>query len=78
MELQTLELTTGFLNLRCLGGSGARIRILCAEVYEQLIERQGPGAKRHKGGRADYVHGKLYRPDDFYTTREGPNVFEPF
>jgi len=78
VELQTLELTTGSLNLRCLGGSEARIRILCAEVYEQLIERRSPGAKGHKGDRADHVHGKLYGPDDFYTTPEGLNAFEPF
>jgi alpha-L-rhamnosidase len=78
LELQTLELTTGFINLICQGGSGACIRILCAEAYEQPMERRGPGAKRCKRDRTDHVGGKLYGPDDFYITHEGFNVFEPF
>ena len=61
VELQTLELTTGFVNLRRLGGSGVCIRILCAEAYERPIERQGPGAKKHKGVGTD-VKDQLKHP----------------
>ena len=46
--MQTLDLTTESLNLRCLGDSEARIRILCAEVYEQLIERRAQVLKGTK------------------------------
>jgi alpha-L-rhamnosidase len=78
VEVQVAELTTGFLNLKCLAGSSATIKVLCAECYEQPMERSGPGAIRRKGDRTDNVRGQLYGPEDFYTTRNGINVFEPF
>lgn len=78
VEVQVAELTTGFLTLKCLAGSGATLKVLCAECYEEPMERSGPGAKRRKSDRTDNVRGKLYGPEDFYTTRNGINVFEPF
>lgn len=35
LELDAGELTTGYLQLRLLGGKGSRITLLCAECYEE-------------------------------------------
>ena len=78
VEVQVSELTTGFLTLRCLAGPGATVKVLCAECYEQPMARPGPGVQRRKGDRTDNLRGKLYGPEDFYTTRNGVNIFEPF
>ena len=81
VEIQAQVLTTGFLRLECEGPAGTNVKITCAESYERPIKASpggGIGASRWKGDRADFEHGKLYGPDDYFITSEGHNVYEPF
>jgi hypothetical protein len=76
VEVEVAELTTGSLTLKCLAGSGTTIKVSCVEHYDFLIELNSPRAKRCKGDRIDHIHGKLCGPKNFYTKRNGINVFE--
>jgi alpha-L-rhamnosidase len=78
VELEAIELTTGFLRLEFDSSSTTKIRVMCSESYETPMARGGPGAKRQKNDRTDHINGKLYGPSDFYTSKPGKNVFEPF
>ncbi|KAK5049544.1 hypothetical protein LTR84_004473 [Exophiala bonariae] len=78
VELDSLELTTGFLRLEFESLSTVEIRLMCSESYETPMARSGPGSKRQKNDRTDHIDGKLYGPSDFYISKPGNNVFEPF
>jgi hypothetical protein len=73
--------TTGFLNIHMRQGAGAKIRIRCAECFEQPSATPNPFA-RSKSNRSD-SSGILMGKDDYYTV--GPDtpidttiVYEPF
>lgn len=78
VELEATKLTTGFLRLEFDSSSMVEVRAMCSESYETRITRSGPGAKRQKNDRTDHVNGKLYGPSDFYVSKPGRNIFEPF
>jgi alpha-L-rhamnosidase len=66
LEFQSEVLITGFLRLACHAGPGTQIKLICSRT------------PRWKGDRADFVNGKLYRPEDVYITTDGHNIYEPF
>lgn len=81
--LDSAALTTGFLRLRMQGGAATKIRIRCAECFEEAPDTVSPNPfARKKNDRSD-TSGVLVGPDDFYTV--DPNgagdvevVYEPF
>lgn len=83
VEVESSVLTTGFLELKCVVGEGgvegtpAKIRMLCAESYENEMDN---GQPRSKENRSNFTSGKLYGPTDSYTCHPGPiiNCYEPF
>lgn len=75
--------TTGFLCLQMRRGAGAKIRIRCAECFEQPSQSATPNPfARIKTDRTD-VSGVLMGKDDYYICgRETPSdavvIYEPF
>lgn len=78
-ELDAGELTTGFLQFAMSQGAEAKIRLLCAECYEQ--EPKLVPWMRDKGDRTDSVNGSLYGDYDIYHVagiRGKVETYEPF
>jgi len=83
IEINAGELTTGYLELVVLRGSGSRIRVLTAESYARR-EINGHGMNEmHKGDRLDFRNGVLTGiQDDYLVVGAGkaslPERYEPF
>lgn len=82
IELDAGELTTGYLRLALTGGRGSRIRILCAECYEDASEST---IRRNKGVRDDASKGILLGEEDIYVVagygepaKNRCEIYEPF
>ena len=82
VEVETSALTTGFLQFECSSSNEhedrpAKIKIICAESYENDMDR---GRPRSKSDRTDFKTGKLYGPTDTYICRTGSRTeyYEPF
>ncbi|PKG21900.1 alpha-L-rhamnosidase-related protein [Niallia nealsonii] len=78
-ELDAEELTTGFLQFVMSQGAEAKIRLLCAECYEQ--EPKLVPWMRDKGNRTDSVAGSLYGDYDRYHVAgmiDRVETYEPF
>ncbi|MEK4474775.1 family 78 glycoside hydrolase catalytic domain [Paenibacillus sp. FSL R7-0048] len=80
LELDAGELTTGYLQLRLLGGKGSRITLLCAECYE---EETGDDEIRRKAVRDNTKEHVLrggydsYHPAG-YGISARMEIYEPF
>ncbi|MBP5167030.1 MAG: hypothetical protein ILP09_07200 [Oscillospiraceae bacterium] len=83
-ELDAGELTTGYLMLSFKGGSGAKVRIECAESYVFSVENKEHHFFMHvKGDRTDHVNGVLSGyADDYALSGHGEEgaeeYYEPF
>ncbi|OCL07390.1 carbohydrate-binding module family 67 protein [Glonium stellatum] len=81
-ELQVLAFTTGFLELHLSGGIGTKIRIICAECYEQDlgVDRSPWPLPRSKGNRVYHENSRLYGLEDTYivNSESGDVCYEPF
>jgi len=80
IELETEQLTTGYLRAEWSGGEGSRIGLLGSECYEEPI---GPDGQRRKGDRRYREGAVLYGNTDHYLVAGRsdaalPESYEPF
>lgn len=83
VTFDSAALTTGSLHLRFRGGAAGKIRVRCAECFEEPPDTQSADPfSRRKKNRSDHS-GDLIGPDDYYNINpEGPSdmemIYEPF
>lgn len=84
VEISAGELTTGYLELSVIQGTGAKIKILTSESYIiPPVTEYHQFDDLHKGDRLDYKNGVLIGFQDEYCaagigTDESPEKYEPF
>ena len=86
VEISADTLQVGYLMISLIGGSKARIKILCSECYSGVLKPNGgatPDNLPIKKDRTDFVNGQLHGNEDIYTvggfgTVEQNESYEPF
>lgn len=81
--LDSALLTTGFLRLHFQGGAGTKIRIRCAECFEEAPDADNPNPFARKKGKREDTSGVLLGLDDYYTVNINNDAsdegqYEPF
>jgi len=74
IELNAGELTTGYFDLKVLGGQGSKIIIKYAEAYSKQVE----GIGRVKGVRDDNENYDFIGHEDVYYPSGKEEIYEPF